>query len=166
MHQNSVIRKLSPPPLSKNRLARTTPWFRSIPELLFFPTELGFYGCGGCRAAIQVCRTTFHVCGMAIHAFGTQIEVHGTEFEVVARTCLLLYHFFHSLLCTIDVPMYTAGEVLFYRRSDGTLVPATVLGPGAQSETVQIENKRNELLVKHPAASILPTSPVPFSDSG
>ena len=31
---------------------------------------------------------------------------------------------------------------------------ATVLGPGAQSETVQIEYKRNERLVKHPAALI------------
>ena len=28
--------------------------------------------------------------------------------------------------------MYTASEVIFYRRSDGTLVAATVLGPGGQ----------------------------------
>ena len=75
-------------------------------------------------------------------------------FAVFGRLYLLLYHLFHSLLCTIDVPMYTAGESVFYRRSDGSLVPATVLGPGAQSETVQIEYKSNELLVKHPAALI------------
>ena len=59
---------------------------------------------------IRVYRTTFDVCCIAIHAFGTQIEAHGTE--VFARTYLLLYHFFHSLLCTVDVPMYTAGEVV------------------------------------------------------
>ena len=94
------------------------------------------------------------MCSMAIYAFGTQIEAHGTEFEVFARTYLLLYHFFHSLLCTIDVLMYTVGEVVFYRQSDGTLVPATMLGPGARSETVQIEYKCNERLAKHPAASI------------
>mmetsp|Transcript_78277 Transcript_78277/g.130647 ORF Transcript_78277/g.130647 Transcript_78277/m.130647 type:complete len:248 (-) Transcript_78277:103-846(-) len=58
--------------------------------------------------------------------------------------------------------MYTAGESVFYRRSDGSLVPATVLGPGAQSETVQIEYKRNERLVRHPAALIANLSrPIP-----
>ena len=51
---------------------------------------------------------------MAIHAFGMQTEAHGTEFEIFARAHLLLCHFFHSLLCTIDVPVYTAGEVVFY----------------------------------------------------
>ena len=55
-------------------------------------------------------------------------------FAVFGSSFMLLYHLFHSLLCTIDVPMYTAGESVFYRRSDGSLVPATVLGPGAQSE--------------------------------
>ena len=35
-------------------------------------------------------------------------------------------------------------------------------GPGAQSETVQIEYKRNERLVKHPAASVVNLSrPIP-----
>ena len=75
-------------------------------------------------------------------------------FAVFGRLYLLLYHVFHSLLCTIDVPLYTAGESVFYRRSDGSLVPATVLGLGAQSETVQIEYKRNAGLVNHPAALI------------
>ena len=46
--------------------------------------------------------------------------------------------------------MYTAREAFFVPQSDDTLVPATVLGPGAQSETVQIEYKRNKCLVKHP----------------
>ena len=72
-------------------------------------------------------------------------------FLIFGRSYLLLYHLFHSLLCTIDVPMYTAGESVFYRQSDGPLVPAIVLGPGAQSETVRIEYKHNEHLVKHPA---------------
>ena len=56
----------------------------------------------------------------------------------------------------------TAGESVFYRRSDGSLVPAIVLGPGAQSETMQIEYKHNEHLVKHPAAliaNLIPDSP-------
>ena len=133
-----------------------------FPRYFFFPQNRVFHGCGGCRAANQVCRTTFHVCCMAIHAFGTQIEAYGTEFEVFARRCLLWYHFFHSLLCTIDVPMYTAGEVVFCRRSDGTLVLAAVLGPGAHSETVQIVYKRNERLMKHPAASLANLfSPIP-----
>ena len=113
---------------------------RPCPAAFFFfpPWNWVVHGCGGCRTAIQVCRTTFHVCCMAMHALATQVEAHGTKFEVFPRTYLLLYHFFHSLLCTIDVPMHTAGEAVFYRRSDGTLVPATVLGPGAQSETVQV----------------------------
>ena len=60
------------------------------------------------------------------------------------------------------VPLHTAGESVFYRRSDGSLVPATVLGPGAQCETVQIEYKRNERLVRHPAALIANLSrPIP-----
>ena len=33
--------------------------------------------------------------------------------------------------------MYTAGAVVLYRRSEGTLVAAAVLGHGAQSDTVQ-----------------------------
>ena len=78
----------------------------------------------------------------------------GGPYQSLTGSCLLLHHLFHSLFCTIDVPMYTAGESVFYRRSDGSLVPATVLGPGAQSETVQIEYKRNERLVRHPAALI------------
>ena len=61
-----------------------------------------------------------------------------------------------------QTPMYTAGEVVFYRRSDGTLVPATMLGPGAQSETVQIEYNRKEHMVKHPAAAVAKFShPIP-----
>ena len=78
----------------------------------------------------------------------------GGPYQSLTGSCLLLHHLFHSLFCTTDVPMYTAGESVFYRRSDGSLVPATVLGPGAQSETVQIEYKRNERLVRHPAALI------------
>ena len=35
-------------------------------------------------------------------------------FAVFGRLYLLLYHVFHSLLCTLDVPMYTAGESVFY----------------------------------------------------
>ena len=69
-------------------------------------------------------------------------------FAVFGRSYLLLYHLFHSLLCTISVPMYTAGESVIYLRSDGSLVPATVLGPGAQSETVQIEYR-----LPHPGTS-------------
>ena len=94
-----------------------------------------------------MCRTSFHVC-----YYGSPHQ--GGPYQSLTGSCLLLYHLFHSLLCTIDVPMYTAGESVFYRRSDGSLVPATVLGPGAQSETVQIEYKRNERLVRHPAALI------------
>ena len=77
-----------------------------------------------------------------------------TVFSLEGGTTVTTKHLFHSLFCTIDVPMYTAGESVFYRRSEGSLVPATVLGPGAQSETVQIEYKRNERLVRHPAALI------------
>ena len=50
------------------------------------------------------------MCCLAIHAFGTQNETHGAEFEVFASTYLL---FFHSLLCTIGVSMYTACEVVW-----------------------------------------------------
>ena len=56
-------------------------------------------------------------------------------------THLFVYHLFHTSFCTIDIPMYTADEVVFYRGSDDTLVAATVLGPRAQSDTVQIEYK-------------------------
>ena len=34
-------------------------------------------------------------------------------FALFGSAYLLLYHLFHSLLCTIDVPMYTAGESSF-----------------------------------------------------
>ena len=86
-----------------------------------------------------MCRTSFHVC-----YYGSPHQ--GGPYQSLTGSCLLLYHLFHSLLCTIDVPMYTAGESVFYRRSDGSLVPATVLGPGAQSETVQIEYKRTSFV--------------------
>ena len=33
-------------------------------------------------------------------------------FAVFGSSHLLLYHLFHSFLCTIDVPMYTAGEFM------------------------------------------------------
>ena len=36
-------------------------------------------------------------------------------FAVIGRSYLLLYHLFHSLLCSIDVLMYTAGESVFYQ---------------------------------------------------
>ena len=102
-----------------------------------------------------MCGTSFHVC-----YYGSPHQ--GGPYQSLTGSCLLLYHLFHSLFCTIDVPMYTAGESVFYRRSDGSLVPATVLGPGAQSETVQIEYKRNERLVRHPAALIANLSrPIP-----
>ena len=102
-----------------------------------------------------MCRTSFHVC-----YYGSPHQ--GGPYQSLTGSCLLLYHLFHSLFCTIDVPMYTAGESVFYWRSDGSLVPATVLGPGAQSETVQIEYKRNERLVRHPAALIANLSrPIP-----
>ena len=62
-----------------------------------------------------------------------------------------------------DADIRRLHESVFYRRSDGSLVPATVLGPGAQSETVQIEYKRNQRLVKHPAALIASLShPIPM----
>ena len=54
-------------------------------------------------------------------------------------TNVLIYHFFHPFLCTRNIPMFTASEVAFYRCSDDTRVAATILGPGAQSDTVQIE---------------------------
>ena len=91
---------LGTPPPSRNCLVQEPP--PGSPALLrhnFFPPQNWvLYACGGCRAAIQVCRTTFRVCCMAIHAFGIQIEAHGTEFEVFARTHLLLYHLFHSIV--------------------------------------------------------------------
>ena len=163
--QTKTMTPVNPPPpprVLEPPCARTDPWFCStFPAPLFLPHNWVFHGCGGCRAAIQVCRTAFHVCCLAIHAFGTQNETHGAEFEV-SSTYLLLYLFFRSLLCTIGVSMYTAREVVCDWRSDGTLVPATVLGPGAQFETVHIEYKRNEHLVKHPAASIAHLShPIP-----
>ena len=51
----------------------------------------------------------------------------GGPYQSLTGSCLLLHHLFHSLFCTTDVPMYAAGESVFYRRSDGSLVPATVL---------------------------------------
>ena len=52
------------------------------------------------------------MCCMATHAPGTQIEAHGIECEVFARAYSLLCHFFPSFLCTIALPMYTAGAVV------------------------------------------------------
>ena len=49
---------------------------------------------------------------------------------------LLVYHLSHPCSCTIDFPMYIPGEVVFYWCSDDALVAATILGPGAQSDTV------------------------------
>ena len=75
-------------------------------------------------------------------------------FAGFGRSYLLLYHVFHSLLYTMDVPMYTAGESVFYPRSAGSLVPATVLGPGAQC--------RLSTNTMHPAALIANLSrPIP-----
>ena len=85
-----------------------------------------------------MCRTSFHVC-----YYGSPHQ--GGPYQSLTGSCLLLYHLFHSLFCTIDIPMYTAGESVFYRRSDGSLVPATVLGPGAQSETDSSSDSGSEV---------------------
>ena len=109
-----LIRPVPPPPLfpvSRNRLVQEPP----PGSVAFFPrycvshrTEF-FMVVVDAGQLVRYAGQNF-VCCMAMHAFETQIEAHGTEFEVSARAHLLLYHFVYSLFCTIDVPMYTAGE--------------------------------------------------------
>ena len=64
------------------------------------PRNGPFHSSRGCRTAIQVwCAGQHFMCVVWFAVFG--------------NSYLLLYHLFHSLLCTIDVPMCTAGESSF-----------------------------------------------------
>ena len=87
---------------------------------LFFFTELGFQGCGGCTATVEACGTNFDVCYMTIHAGGTKVEAPRQHLH-----CYLISDSFVSL------PSPSTSPPMLFYLSEPPLLPLSPSSVGA-----------------------------------
>ena len=82
---------------------RTTPWFYGIVlDNTFFGRELGFHCFGAGRATIHARRTILMCMAWQYMHLECKLRHMGLNLSDFLRTCVLLYHFYPSLLCTLD----------------------------------------------------------------